>query len=275
MPFAQDMATEVVAGYHRGMSWSDEEDDQLLVLENVNVADETELQRVVDIVQGVIGAERRARVSVLTEEQWRRALEQRYTPAQRRLAVKHLRVLHDSANPQHLLVSKAAVQGINDRVPLVYAEVVYLLVAASGVPLSPLLSRGVDDILANLCSQRLGVPFFTNNAPHEQAFVAGLISCVQRQWGHEREEWALILKRDPEQFLLVVRKSQFASFWVSRAKRTRTLAPLLVDTPARQQRQVLIERLRDPHLATTDEFALFTSSCVQQFHERLDAREDA
>jgi hypothetical protein len=251
-----------------------EEDDQLTVIENLNTSDETALQRVVDVVNGIIGTEHRARVTVLTDEQWKAAIERSEIPHdKRKAAYSYLHVLRNPNDPQILLVSRTAAQGINERIPSFYAEVVYLLVGANGEPLSALFTKGVNDLIAQTCSRHLGVDFFTNNHPLEANFVAGLISCLRRQWSHEEDDWALLLKRKPEKFFTFLERSQFIAFLASSSKRNAQLQPVLASKDHRAQRSWLVKMMRDERMRVDSEFASFTISCIRQYHEYLNQRE--
>lgn len=252
------------------------DDDEMLTIESVNVGDETALQRIVDGVNNILSLEQPVRVTMLTDEQWKHMIEHHpQIPARnRKAASSYLHVLPDLQHPHHLMVSRQTAAGINERQPNMYAEVVYMLVRSAGAKTPPLIVNGLNDLVAAICSRQFGVAFFTNNYPAESAFAGGLISCLQRQWGHETDEWVLLAKRDPAPLWLMVKRSQWASFWVACAKRNPQLEPELRMLEPAEQRQWLIDRLLQPNITFEDSFVRFTTHCIRQYHEYLDSKED-
>ena len=204
----------------------DEED--ALILEDVDLADDTQLRRVAAEVETLVGGKHRGlRVSPLTMDQWETVLG-RLPGWLRRGQQHHIHVLPDRREPQHLLVSPVAVQGLNQGSRVIYHEVVSSLVRAIPTPLKPgAVRKGLNEILIEACGQRIGVDLFSRTYPQEAAFVRALLSVLVHEFGHSELDWALVLRRNPERCLLALRKTEFCRYWIAYAKKDQGLEQTL------------------------------------------------
>ncbi len=211
----------------------DEPEDSLFILDDLDLADEAELRRIVAAVENLArppGA-RGLRVSVLTQEQWETVLQRRLPPAMKRGAAHfYMHVMRDAHESQHMLVSPSAVQGVNEGNHVMYQDVVYCALRCLATELSDLMRRGIDDIIAQAAAKELGVGLYTRNYLRETEFVADLISVLSDQFGYSDLEWAIELRRRPRRALIAVTKTNFGAFWAERtgAKASAELVDLLV-----------------------------------------------
>lgn len=197
--------------------FSDEEvEDDFLIVDDTDFTDESELRRVVAEVESLVGGRggRGLRVSVLTAEQWKTVVARALPPAMRRSkAHMYLHTLRDPRDERHLLVSPSAVQAINEGQPSMYEDVIYAALRCLPSELSPLLRRGVDDLIAGELGRRLELKLFTRHHPREAALVRNLLFVLVEQFHYTPIEWALQLRRQPRRCLLAVRKTRFARQW--------------------------------------------------------------
>ena len=197
-----------------------DDEDTALILEDVDLADDSELRRVAATVESLVaGKTRGLRVSPLSVEQWDTVIGR--LPAWLRKGQHlHLHVISDRREPQHLLVSPTAVQGLNEGSRVIYHEVVSSLVRAIPTPLPQgTLRRGVNEILIEAAGQRIGVDLFARTYPAEAEFARILLRVLVREFGHTELDWALVLRRNPERCLLALRRSKFCRYWMAYAKK--------------------------------------------------------
>jgi hypothetical protein len=181
-------------------------------------------------------------------------------------------VLIDRQDPHHLLISPSAVAGVNDRNRVIYAELVYHVLRCIPTDLSNPLRRGVDDILAAHVGERLRVNLFTRNFPDERELVASLLEVLARefsQFGYQPDDWARLLRRDPDKFFYALERSKFAAYWVSCARQDQELSLLLSSSPKR--RQTLLELVRSEDLSSSAALLRVTSEAAREFAASLDA----
>jgi hypothetical protein len=195
------------------------DEEQALILEDVDLADDTELRRIAAEVESLVaGKTRGLRVSPLSMEQWETVIG-RLPAWLRRGQQHHLHVLPDRREPQHLLVSPVAVQGLNQASRVIYHEVVSSLVRAIPTPLKPnTIRKGLNEILIEACGRKLGVDLFARTYPAEAEFVRTLLKILARDFGHSELDWALVLRRNPDRCLLALRKTEFCRYWLHYAK---------------------------------------------------------
>jgi len=248
---------------------------EIVITDDVDLTDESELYGVIAEVEAFLQAGRGVRVSILTGEQWLDALERSLSKAMRRGAERHRHVLVDRQDPHHLLVSPSAVAGVNDRNRVIYAELVFHVLRCIPTTLSNPLRRGLDDILAQGVGERLGVNLFTRNFPDESELVASLLVVLARefsQFGYQPEDWARLLRRDPDKFFYALERSKFAAFWVSRARQDPELAPLLAASG--KPRQALIALLRSEDLSSSAALLQLTTASAREYAASLQPSTD-
>lgn len=201
-------------------------DEDYFMLDDVDISDETELRRVEAEVLGLVGTPGKGlRLSVLSDEQWRTVLVSWLPPAKRKAAKLYMHVLRDPRDHQHLVVSPSCVQGINEHAVNIYEELIYGLLRCIPTNLEKgALLAGVDDIVARICGERLGVKLYARHAPFEADLVRGLSQVLVAEYAHTEQEWVLLLRRSPERFFLALRKTRFAGELLRLARHETVLA---------------------------------------------------
>lgn len=238
--------------------------DDFLIVEDIDISDDTELRRVVAETEALIGNRGRGlRVSILSADQWQSALSV-YLPASRAGADRFVHVLAHRSEPQHLLFSPSAAAGVNERSHVTTAEVVYTVLRNIPSPLASRdLRRGVDELMARQAAERLDLPFFTRHYPRESSFVEGLVSVMVCDYGHSDLSWLRLLRQNPDQFFLALRKSSFCVRWAKRLSEDEGYAEMLRNSDNR--RVFLVDHISDESFKTNDIFAELTVEAAQEF----------
>ena len=194
-------------------------DDDFLVVEDLDLGDESELRAMVAEVESMVAAPGRGlRVSVLTSEQWKTVVNRLVPQRMRKNVEHHIHTLRDPRDPQHLLVSPSGVQGINEGSRFMYQTVVYAILRCLPTSLPDPLRHGVDDLLAEEAGRRLGLDLFCRNYPHERQIVVAITGILSRQFSYEPLDWARELRRSPERVFLALGKSKFLPLWQEQVK---------------------------------------------------------
>lgn len=211
--------------------------DDLLVIEDLDVGDESELRRVVAEIESLAGGAGRGglRVSVLTTEQWKVVVKRMLPPTLRRGAELYVHKLRDPRDSRHLMVSPSAVRGINEGNRQMYQELVYTTLRCLPTDLTRTLRKGLDDVLAEACAERIGVDLYVRTYPRQSEFVRALLGVLIQDFGYGQLDWATIFRRTPRRVFLAFEKSKFMAFWEEYMKE----APG-IDQPSRSE---LIEAL--------------------------------
>jgi hypothetical protein len=231
--------------------------EDFLVVEDLDLGDESELRRVVAEVETFVKAGGKGlRVSVLTTDQWKTVIVRMLPDQMRRGAERYIHTLRDPRDPQHLLVSPSAVRGINERQRGMYHEVVFALLRCLPSDLRGPLRKGLDDVIAEECSDKVGVDLFARNYPREATLVRGLVQVLRQQFGHRDIEWALEMRRNPDRFFMALRKSRFIKVWLECAREDDNLAAELKGR--KNATAVLIKLLSDPDMSSDD--PIFTTT---------------
>lgn len=195
------------------------------------------------------------RVSVLTSEQWKTVVH-RLVPAGMRSRVEHhIHTLRDPRDPQHLLVSPSAVQGVNEGSRFMYQTVVYAILRCLPTTLPEPLRHGVDDLLAEEAGRRLGLELFCRNYPKERSLALALASILSRQFGYEPLDWALELRRSPERVVLALGKSRFLPLWQKQVK---------IETGKMLEAGDLTKLLTDPKLDFETNLGRITAQSIEE-----------
>jgi hypothetical protein len=254
------------------MSISEGED--FYIVDDLDFADETKLRQIVAEIEALVSVPGKGlRVSVLSTEQWQTVLS-RYLPAGvRRGAERYTHVIRDRRDPQHLLVSPSAVRGINDGHRTSYQELVYALLRCIPTQLQGPLRRGVDDIVASICSDRIGVDFFCRTRPAEATLTRAFIRVLIHEFNYREQDWALELRRNPDKVLNILRKTRFAAYWANAARKDPRVANYLARAPNR--RQALVEMLRDDRLQMTGPFIEMTEAALDRYLDWADSQKSA
>lgn len=220
----------------------DSEDDDLQIFDDIDLADDTELRRVIYEVETFLQQKKSLRISVLDVVQWEKALT-RYLPrAARRRTERNVHILRDTADSHHLLISPSAVQGINERSQVIYAELIYHVLRCIPTSLSEQLQRGVDGLFAELIGKRLQTPLGSRLFPEQINLVQGLVLIVHQEFGYKPLDWARLLRKDPDRFFLALRKSKFITAVLAAAKEDPIVSDEIEKAP--NKRQTLIDLLR-------------------------------
>ena len=194
-------------------------DDDFLVVEDLDMGDESRLRSMVSEIEAMLASPGKAlRVSVLTSEQWNTVVGRVVSKHLRKGMERHLYTLGDPRDKQHLLVSPSAIQGINEESPLIYQVVIYAIMRCVPTSLSETMRHGVDDVLAEEISRQVGVEIFSRNYPQERECVLHIAAVLSNQFGYTPLEWIVELRRSPEKVLLALAKSSFAPFWSDQIK---------------------------------------------------------
>lgn len=231
----------------------DDHGADILMIDDYDDADETELRRIVRGVEGVVGCPRTVRLSVLGAEHWQLVLARALTPRLRNSVAPHLHVLRDPRDARHLYVSRTAVVGINEGSALLSAEVMYAICAMLGEPLPRMWARGAADLICELGADDLGLSIFTHNYPEESEYVRAVIAALQAEYGFELRDWIAQLKTRPTRFFLGLRRSAVITNAVASGKTRRDVKPLLDGQSNR--RAVLIAALQEPTIHPNDPIA--------------------
>jgi len=232
------------------------EDEDFLVVEDLDLGDESELRRVVAEIESLVSAPGRGlRVSVLTTEQWRTVLSRLLKPALRRGAERYVHTLRDPRDPQHLLISPSMVQGINESDRRMYQELAYSVLRSLPTELGDSLRRGLDDIIAEQIATQIGVELYCRNYPREREFVRSILAILADQFGYEIDDWALEMRRRPRRIFMALRKSNFGEVWVERAD----------GAIGERGGEALVELLADPKLELDEPLALITGEALSDY----------
>lgn len=196
--------------------------EDLLVIEDLDVGDESELRRVVAEIESLVGVAGRGglRVSVLTTEQWKTVVKRMVPPTLRRGAELYYFMLRDPRDPRHLLVSPSAVKAINEGNRQMYQELVYTTLRCVPTDLSRSLRKGLDDVLAEACAERIGVDLYVRTYPRQSELVRSLLGVLIADFGYDLLDWATIFRRTPKRVFLAFKESKFMSFWEDYMKET-------------------------------------------------------
>lgn len=217
--------------------------DDLLIVEDLDLSDESELRRIVADIQAFLRSPGRGlRVSVLSAEQWQTVITRWLPTQQRRGAAYYVHHLRDPRDPQHLLVSPSGVRGINERVRPIYQEIIYAILRSIPTELSGFLGKGLDDVVATLCGQKIGVDLYARVNPRAKSLVKALISVCVAEHGYGESDWALLMRSQPDRFFLALRKTRFCQYWIACALEDPALRPEIEE--AQNKRAKLIELLR-------------------------------
>lgn len=196
-----------------------EDIEDFLVVEDLDLADETELRRVIANIESLLnssnsGANIGLRVSVLTSEQWRTVLNRTLAPSLKKGgADRFIHTLRDPNDKSHLLVSPSVVAGINEGSKIMYQELVYAALRCIPTDLPKPLQLGLNDILASAVAKKIKVNLFCKNHPHELEVVMGLLKTLSHQYGYKPLDWGLVMRRRPERFFLALKNSLFFKEW--------------------------------------------------------------
>lgn len=191
-----------------------EDVDDLLVIDDVDVGDESELRQVIAEIESLVGVPGRGlRVSVLTTEQWKTVIKRMVPRTLRRGAELYYFMLRDPRDPQHLLVSPSAVRGINEDSRQMYQELVYTTLRCIPTDLTNSLRKGVDDLLAEECGRRIGVDLYVRTFPRQSELVRCLLGVLAADFGHEVLDWTIVFRRTPQRVFLALGKSNFIPYW--------------------------------------------------------------
>lgn len=242
------------------------DEDDAFFLEDIDLADETELRRLIGLVDELLGVRRGVRVSVLSAEQWQTAVERIVPAGLRRGLIPHLHVLRDPRDPDHLLVGPSALSGLNEHSRQITAEVAYAVIRAGQISLTPLFDHGSADLLAAQLARRIELSFFTSNYPAEARLVRALISTLRAEYGFSENDWVILLRSKPERFFLALRRSQFMTFLLSCARARPQIQALIAAAP--RKRAALVALLRAPERDPEDVVAVFYSRCLDEFARR-------
>lgn len=185
------------------------------VVSDLDLADESELRRVVAEVETLVAPQGRGtRVSVLTAEQWNTVVKRLLMNTSQASMRHYIHTLRDPSDPQHLLVSPSAVAGINDGSRIMYQDFVYAFLRCLPSDFHGPLRRGLDDIIAEEAGRRIGVELFCRNYPRERDIVGNVLRILSAEFGHPQIDWAIQLRRSPRRVLMALQKSGFRQFWL-------------------------------------------------------------
>jgi hypothetical protein len=236
-------------------------DDDFFMIDDIDLSDESELRHVVAEVESLVGVPGKGlRLSILTFEQWSTAVTRWLPPARRQMALLHMHALRDPREPQHLVVSPSCVKGINEQQVNIYEELIYWLLRCLPTPLEKgVLRSGDDDLVARICGERLSVALFARHSPLEADLVRALVAVLVAEHDHAEDDWALLLRRDPDRFFLALRKTRFMSLWLACAKGSEEISAQVAG--ADDPRAALISLLREAQ-STKSPFARLTEEAL-------------
>lgn len=239
-----------------------QEFEDFLIVEDIDLSDESELRRIVGLVEQIVGIPGQGlHISVLTLEQWQGRIAK--LPAAIRKGAHHMHALRDTKNPQHLLFSPSAAMGVNDGSRVMIQEVVYATLRCLPSELTGPLKKGVDDIIADICREEHNLDIFTKNYPREATLARDLASILHSQFGYQEKDWLLLLRRDPNRFFLALRKTPFAAIWLSETRKDPKLKKELDEHT--QKKEGLTQMLRDPSLSSGKPFFKLTSRVITEY----------
>jgi hypothetical protein len=247
---------------------SPQQPSDFLLQDDLDLLDETELRRLVSEVDAFAGNGKGLRVSALTFEQWQTLLMRRLPPSMRRGQHDYIYVLPDRNDPQHLLFSPGAVQGINEGSRPMQHAVISAAVRAIPTPLKGPLRKGINEIVLEACGERLGMELFGRTYPQESQFVRALLRILVAEYGYRESEWALEMRRNPERCLFALRKTKFAPTWASYIRQDPALAEELKAAP--NKRKYLTDKLLDPGFSLTSPFGKLTAAAAVAYLESLE-----
>jgi hypothetical protein len=234
-------------------------DDDFLVVEDLDLGDESELRQIVAEVESMISSPGRGlRVSVLTSEQWKTVVSRLLPSRLRRGVEHHIHTLRDPRDGQHLLVSPSAVQGINEGSRFMYQDVVYAILRCLSTDLPEPLRHGADDLLAEAAGDRLEIPLFCRNYPRERSIVMAITEILSRQFGYRTTDWTLELRRSPERVLLALSKSKFLPYWQEQVR---------IELGKQAKASELVELLVDPELDFESNLGRVTADALLDYAE--------
>jgi hypothetical protein len=233
----------------------------LYAFDDYDLTDPTQLRALVAEVESFLGAKSGVRVSILTANEWRRALYRSLPPAVRRGAERHIHVIRDRDDPFHLLASPSAVLGISEGSRVIYAELVFQILRCIPSELGATLRCGLDDLLAEAIGHRLGIELYARSFPEESALVGDLLQILSSEYGHTPLEWALLMRKRPERVFLALSRSRFGRRWLREAEQDLLLAPLL----ASNGREALSRLLGAPSLQVGDPVFRFTARLARSY----------
>jgi hypothetical protein len=188
--------------------------DELLVIDDLDIYDDSELRKVVAIVESLLGSPGKGlRVSVLTAEQWDLVMKRMVQKTLKRGAELYFHMIQDPRDQQHLLISPSAVQSINEGSRQIYQELIYASMRCIPTDLTVPLRRGTDDLLAKECSQRIGLDVCVRNYPLESTFMEALLNVMVADLGHTTVNWAVMIRRSPKRVLAALMKGKFYPYW--------------------------------------------------------------
>jgi hypothetical protein len=243
------------------------EDDRALLIEDIDLADDSELLRVRGLIEGLAlpkdsGVRRGLQVSVLSDDQWETVFSSPGVPSYLRGGQQdHIHIWPHDKDPQHLLVSPSGVQGINERDRRIYQEVISAMVRAIPTALKGVLRRGVNEIVIEACGRRIGTGPFARTYPEDAEFVRALVCVLVREFGWAELDWALELRRNPDRALLALRQTTFCRWWLAAAKTNQELAKHLIKA-GNHRRVALTDLLQDAGFALENPFGKLTSQAL-------------
>jgi hypothetical protein len=88
------------------------------------------------------------------------------------------------------------------------------------------------------------VDLFARTYPLEAALVRALLRVLVADHGHSELDWALLLRRNPDRFMLALRKANFCRYWLAYAKKDPEIEALL-RAAGNLKRHVLTTAIRE------------------------------
>jgi hypothetical protein len=244
--------------------------DDFLIVEDIDLSDESELRRVHARVESLVGNSGRGlRLSVLSAEQWQTMIMRTLPTSMRRGAERHIHSLRDRKDPQHLLVSPSAVRGINERSRVMYQEIVYALLRALPSGVKGPLRKGADDLVAEICGAELGVDLFVRNYPRESQLVRHLAAILITQFHYTERDWVLLLRRDPDRFFLALRRTNFTAYWLREIQSDERLGRELARHGS-NAKEALMVMIRDEALSEKHPFFIATERAAAGYLAQLE-----
>lgn len=238
------------------MATSTSEED-LLILEDLDLGDETELRRVVAEIEGMLSYPGRGlRVSVLTGEQWQTVIRKLLPGPMQRSIGRHIHTIRDPKDPQHLLVSPSAVQGINGNDRNMYQDLVFAVLRSIPCDLSGPMRRGLDDILAEAAGKRIGITLYCRNYPRERGVIQAILLILTNSFSYTPLDWALEMRKSPERVFQALSKTPFLSKWYSDVSST---------LPQNSGADELVRLLLDPKLEMDDPLMKLTEKSLTDY----------
>lgn len=238
----------------------------LFLGEDIDLSDETVLRNLQTVVEELIGDPRGVRVSVLSADQWLTAVDRLVPQSLRRGVRQHFHVLADPNARGHLLVGPGTLAGLNEKSHQIIAEVTYAMLKAGRPVPPPIFQRGSADLLASVVAERFGEQFFTHNYPREAVFCAEIVAMLQIDHkGFTDLEWLSLLKTNPRQFFMAIRRSTFSQELAARAREIPEIVKIAGGEPLR--RTSLVTALASPDLQIGDPLFDLTRQCLTDYRE--------